>query len=100
VDFIREPDGWKIWHLFVGTDFAITPGSLMKDLPVPEREEREDSWQEMSIELAAYTSRYNWSEYPRIPAPYVSYEPSSGNGPEGNPRFNPRFNSRFDEGDV
>jgi hypothetical protein len=87
VDFIREADGWKIWRLFVGTDFALTPGSLMKDRPVPDAEEPEDSWQEMSIAMTAYSSRYNWTEYPRIPAPYVHYDSSFGNGPEGNPRF-------------
>jgi hypothetical protein len=87
VDFMRETDGWKIWRLFVGTDFAITPGSLMKDQPVPGAEEQEDSWQEMSIAMTAYSPRYNWTEYPRIPVPYGSYDPSFGNGPEGNPRF-------------
>jgi hypothetical protein len=87
VDFIRESGDWKIWHLFVGTDFALEPGSFMKDQPVPDVKKREESWQEMSIAMDAYSSRYNWTAYPRIPTPYQSYDPAFGNGPEGNPDF-------------
>ncbi len=26
VDFIREEDGWKIWHMFIGTNFVLSAG--------------------------------------------------------------------------
>jgi hypothetical protein len=87
VDFIRESDGWKIWHLFVGTDFAIKPGEFMRDIPVPDRAQDEKGWQAMSIEMQAYTPRHNWTLYPYIPQPYETFDPARGNGPEGNPAY-------------
>lgn len=31
VDFIKEDGEWKIWHLFVGTDFSFAFGTKMSD---------------------------------------------------------------------
>jgi hypothetical protein len=87
VDFIREADGWKIWHLFIGTDFSLVPGALMKDMPVSDTEEDEVAPPEMSIVMNAYSARHNRPAYPYIPQPYETYDPAFGNGPEGNPKY-------------
>lgn len=34
VDFIREKDGWKIWHLLIGTNFICDAGNNYMDVPV------------------------------------------------------------------
>jgi hypothetical protein len=86
VDFIREGDEWKIWHLFIGEDFSIQPGERMKDIPVPDAYDASPR-PDVSLPMRAYTSRYNASPYPAIPAPYNTFDACFGNGPEGNPNY-------------
>ena len=94
VDFIKEDGEWKIWHLFIGTDFALEPGTLMTEQPVdmPEfdlNDEDEDTNMILTHKFEAYTSRYNYFHYPAIPQPYETFTDKQvvSNGPEGNPRF-------------
>lgn len=97
-DFIREEDDqWKLWHLFIGTDFSLPSGAKMAEMPVdvPDfdlNDEDEETNMILTHEFEAYSPRYNYSHYPHIPQPYESFDPKRGYGPEGNPRFNnPRF---------
>ncbi len=92
VDFIKEDGEWKIWHLFIGTDFAIEPGHDMTKEPVdtPEfdlNDEDESTNLNLTYAFEAYTSRYNYSHYPAIPDPYATFADTVSNGPEGNPKF-------------
>lgn len=92
VDFIKEDGEWKIWHLFIGTDFAIKPGDMMSEQPVdmPKfdlNDEDEETNLKLTYEFEAYTSRYNWTQYPIIPRPYETFADTVSNGPEGNPYF-------------
>jgi hypothetical protein len=88
VDFIREKGGWKIWKLFVGTDFIMPAGTLMKEIPVPDREDfAAPEGIDMTISFKAYSARHNATAYPAIPEPYETYDPGTGAGPEGNPAF-------------
>lgn len=34
IDFIKEPDGWKIWHVFVGTNFTSAAGENYSQQPL------------------------------------------------------------------
>jgi hypothetical protein len=91
-DFIREPDGWKLWHLFIGTDFALPAGRAMADEPVDQppfdlNDEDEETNMILTYPFEAYTSRYNFSAYPPVPQPYETFADTVSNGPEGNPRF-------------
>lgn len=94
-DFIKEDGEWKLWHLFIGTDFAITPGHIMANEPVdmPEfdlNDGDDETNMVLTHEFKAYTSRYNYFRYPAIPKPYETFTDPQvvSNGPEGNPNFN------------
>ncbi len=92
VDFIRESDEWKIWHLFVGTDFCLKPGADMSKEPVfPEPmgawNDDEETNLVLTYPMTAYDTIYNWTDYPIIPKPYRTFSETVSNGPEGNPNF-------------
>lgn len=84
-DFIREEGGWKLWHLFVGTDFEFEAGSDYSKLPVDLA--AKEPIAPFTIPMEAYTSRYNWYGYPNIPEPCTTFAECVSNGPEGNPKF-------------
>lgn len=93
-DFIKEDGEWKMWHLFIGTDFMLKPGSMMTAQPVdtPDfdlNDEDEETNMLLTHEFEAYTSRYNYFRYPAVPQPYETFTDPQviSNGPEGNPNF-------------
>ena len=81
VDFIKEDDGWKIWHFFVGTDFSFSAGTKYEERPMGPAPERPKQYGVMRIP-GLYTSRYNWSQYPHWPVPYETWTPEISYGPE------------------
>ena len=87
VDFLREADGWKIWHLFIGTDFILPAGNDMAEQPVDEPAFAAAEEFELAFPMEAYTARYNYAPYPAIPTPYETFADVISNGPEGNPNF-------------
>ena len=100
VDFIKEDGQWKIWHLFVGTDFAVPAGQDLKGDTILEQErkiaagEMEPVVHPMAqcddpafIPMDAYSLKYNYSFYPPLPEPYYSFDECVSNGPEGNPNY-------------
>ena len=100
VDFIKEDGEWKIWHLFVGTDFATPAGQDLKgDTPMEiERKIKAGEMEAMVhpaaqiddpafIPMEAYSLKYNYSFYPPLPEPYYSFDECVSNGPEGNPNY-------------
>jgi len=89
VDFIKEDDEWKIWHLFVGTDFALEAGEDMTKQPVSDTsvDDKAPEGMEITIPIQAYTARYNWSAYPAIPRPYETFSETISNGPDGHPKL-------------
>ena len=98
VDFIKEDGEWKIWHLFVGTDFAVPAGQDLTGDTVLEQE-RKIAAGEMEarpvpviddpdfIAMEAYTNKYNYSFYPPLPEAYYTFADCTSNGPEGNPNY-------------
>lgn len=101
VDFMREDGEWKIWHLFVGTDFAVPAGQDLKgdtileterkiaageiDPPAPQTMVQSDD--PGFLPMDAYSLKYNYSFYPPLPEPYYSFDECTSNGPEGNPNY-------------
>lgn len=96
VDFIKEGEEWKIWHLFVGSEFqfemghAYIPGTGMKPLadatvylPDPRVTNfplASNSAHDLSMHL--YDIDYGWSPYPMVPVPYETFEETFSYGPE------------------
>ena len=89
-DLVKEADGWKIWHYFIGTDLQVEAGQLYGDQPVDLPDEENPVAVEFgkpTLPMEAYITRYNYYPYPAIPEPYETYRPELGCGPEGNPKY-------------
>jgi len=100
VDFVKEDGEWKIWHLFIGTEFCAKPGeSLSGDTPMEQERKAaagEGPDKPMGpppiddpdfIPMNAYSLKYNYSFYPPLPEPYYTFSECTSNGPEGNPNY-------------
>jgi len=91
IDFIKEDGEWKIWHFFVGTDFAFDAGSnytgrIAMGGPPPEEkegppEEKEPEKGILRIRDLAST-KFGWPAYPPIPKPYKTFSETVSYGPE------------------
>lgn len=94
IDFIKEADGWKIWHYFTGIDYFCAPGDKLCDQPcfIEPVEQAVNPMQaefgEPTIEMLAYDNKYNWSHYPPLPTPHKTYAETINCGPTGNPNYN------------
>ena len=90
-DLILEADGWKIWHFFSGSDFALEPGVPYANLKVFERTEADElnrkNFGEPTLAFEAYTADYNYYSYPKIATEYATFAETVSNGPEGNPKY-------------
>jgi hypothetical protein len=91
VDFVKENGEWKMWHMFVGTDWGFPAGNDFTKEPIPD--EPPKAFMPETYEFEAYTSRYNYMLYPAIPEPYDTFTDPQvvSNGPEGNPNFAKNF---------
>jgi hypothetical protein len=91
VDFVKENGEWKMWHMFVGTDWGFPSGNDFTKEPIPEGAPK--AFMPETYEFEAYTSRYNYMLYPAIPEPYETFTDPQvvSNGPEGNPNFAKNF---------
>ena len=98
VDFILEEDGWKLWHVFAGSEFrfemghAYIPATGMKPLPdatvyaqnpatagLPLGRTKMPAY---DLPVRVYSIDYGWSAYPAEPIPYESFETTYSYGPE------------------
>ncbi len=98
VDFILEQNGWRIWHLFEGSEFAFEmghsyiPATGMKPLPDATVYEQSPQSEELplgrevfpprDISVTAYRIDYGWSAYPAVPVPYETFDETFSYGPE------------------
>lgn len=91
VDFVREEDGWKIWHIVISTDVDCEAGKNYGDYPVyvdwtadsdnPVRRE----FGTPTIEKLTHDVTFNWwDDYPFIPPKnYETFTDEISYGPEG-----------------
>jgi hypothetical protein len=89
-DLVKEKDGWKIWHYFVGLDMAAQPGGAFEKIPVDHSDEEarlQADFGQPTLPMEAYINRYNYYSYPSIPEPYESFDQVVSCGPEGNPKY-------------
>lgn len=98
VDFIQENDGWKIWHLFAGSEFRFEmgheyiPATGMRPLPDATVYAQNpaskglplgrDCKKPYDLNIHLYSIDYGWSAYPMVPVPYETFEETFSYGPE------------------
>lgn len=93
VDFIKEEDGWKIWHFFVGTDLGCEAGKpftgVMGPAPGSEPSEADRAMLEImaalpkpTIPMELYHCKYGWHNEPHFPKPYATHTAELSYGPE------------------
>ena len=104
VDFIKEDGEWKIWHLFVGTDFSTPPGEGFGGPTELEREKnppppgqgfpggpppgggnKEPDPYYFSCD--AYTMKFNYCHQKPLPKPYWTFSETRSYGPDGEEGF-------------
>ena len=90
-DFVREDEGWKIWHLVICNDLFVEAGQDFGNQPIsvpPEEDPIESQFGSPTIRKAVHNSKFNWADdYPTMPLPYDTYRDEEGYGPEGFRRF-------------
>ena len=86
VDFIREESGWKIWHLFLGTDLIYASGRNVEDISCDVPVEENPVYQEFgtpTLPMLAHNDRLHWSDYDDFwPKDYETYDPARSYGPD------------------
>ncbi len=89
-DLIKEGDDWKIWHMFIGVDMQCEASENFKDqkvdLPAAENPVAVE-FGTPNLPMDAYVTRYNYYDYPGIPAAYASFQDKGSSGPKGNPKY-------------
>lgn len=96
IDFIREPDGWKIWHLAEASDCVCEAGADYGD-GMPNVDLETDpvaaEFGVPTIPALTHDQNFNWwDDYPAMPQPYDTFDPADSYGPEG---FKPAANKGF-----
>ena len=86
-DFLKEEDGWKIWHLVIATDLTCQAGTdyNRKD-PYPhyETDPVMVEFGTPTIPCITHDSTFNWwDDYPPMPRPYETFTDDISYGPEG-----------------
>lgn len=94
VDFVKESDGWKIWHLVEIVDVHCRAGEDYGEQPViitpddPALSEVKEEFGIPDYPLLTHDSRFNWRDnYPWMPEPYFTFSDAISYGPKGHPDF-------------
>lgn len=90
-DFVREGDGWKIWHIVISTDVDCEAGKDYGDYPVYEDWSPNSSnpvrreFGKPTLELLTHDVTFNWwDDYPPMPPKnYKIFADEISYGPEG-----------------
>ncbi len=87
VDFVKEEDGWKIWHIMIANDLVCEAGANNEKDPVYV----DYATDPVAVEFGTPTIRklvhdqtFNWwDDYPPMPKPYETWSDEISYGPEG-----------------
>ncbi|MCD8143787.1 MAG: nuclear transport factor 2 family protein [Oscillospiraceae bacterium] len=90
-DFVREADGWKIWHLVVSIDVDCEAGHNYGEYPVYEDWSANSSnpvrkeFGTPTVEMLTHDVTFNWwDDYPPMPPKnYETFTDEISYGPEG-----------------
>lgn len=90
-DFIREPDGWKIWHLVFSVDVDCQPGVdygtylVFEDWSANSTNPVRREFGVPTIEMLTHDVTFNWwDDYPPMPPKnYETFTDDISYGPEG-----------------
>lgn len=89
IDFIREADGWKIWHIVEANDFTCEAGTVYSDQSVYIDYATDPVAVEFgkpTIPMITHDATFNWwDNYPAPPEPYDTWSDENSYGPEGYP---------------
>ena len=96
-DFIREEDGWKIWHLVISTDVDCQAGHdygeypVYEDWPADSTNPVRREFGRPTVEMLTHDVTFNWwDNYPPMPPKnYKTFTDDISYGPEG---FKPPMN--------
>jgi hypothetical protein len=88
IEFIKEGEEWKIWHLIYQHDFSIEAGKAYEELPRILNPEENAVFTRHhgnpTKPYDVYDDLYGWEYiYWDMPAPYKTYEEEEGYGPRG-----------------
>jgi hypothetical protein len=87
VDFVKEADGWKIWHLVIANDLTCEAGDDygQGDPYVDwDTDPVAVEFGEPTVKKLIHDPTFNWwDDYPPIPEPYETFDPRESYGPEG-----------------
>lgn len=91
-DLVKEADGsWKIWHLFISSDFMIGAGhdtSELQSIYIRGTSPDEKSFGKPTVSMLAHDPSYTWGDnYPPLGDTYETYSDEIGYGPEGHPKY-------------
>lgn len=90
VDFARENDGWKIWHLVEIYDAVNKDGEDYKETPYiyPDGHPMEAEFGEPTVKLLTHDERFNWwDNYPPEPTAYETFNDRISYEPKGHPNY-------------
>ncbi|MDR1766112.1 MAG: nuclear transport factor 2 family protein [Lachnospiraceae bacterium] len=86
-DFVKESDGWKIWHMVIAADLNCEAGENYSKQPVYVDWDSDPVKAEFGTPTVAaltHDPTFNWWDgYPFIPEPYETFHDSISYGPEG-----------------
>ena len=90
-DFIREEDGWKIWHIVISTDVDCQAGHDYGEYPVYEDWSADSTnpvrreFGHPTVEMLTHDVTFNWwDNYPPMPPRnYKTFTDDISYGPEG-----------------
>ena len=87
VDFVKEADGWKIWHIMIANDLVCEAGTNNEEDPVYVDYATDPVAVEFgtpTIQKLVHDQTFNWwDDYPPMPQPYEHWSDDISYGPEG-----------------
>ena len=87
IDFVKEGDAWKIWHIVEANDVATEAGTTYGDEPVYLDYATDPVAVEFgtpTIPMITHDATFNWwDNYPPMPRPYEHWSDDISYGPEG-----------------
>ena len=90
-DFIKEPGGWKIWHVLFSQDFTVKTGhdvSELQSIYIRGTGRDEIDFGTPTIPMLTHNPSYTWCDnYPPLNDPYQMFTEEISYGPEGHPNY-------------